>query len=83
MLERKKNIETATVGEIQKNFAKVLRGINNGKEITITKRGKPVAKTVSLGPKDKVEWPDFYSETVRLQGKPVSEILIEGRKDRF
>ena len=83
MLERKKNIETATVGEIQKNFAKVLRGINNGKEITITKRGKPVAKIVSLGPKDKVEWPDFYSETVRLQGKPVSEILIEGRKDRF
>ena len=55
MLERKKNIETATVGEIQKNFAKVLRGINNGKEIAITKRGKPVAKIVSLGPKDKVE----------------------------
>ena len=83
MLERKKNMETATVGEIQKNFAKVLRGINNGKEITITKRGKPVAKIVSLGPKDKVEWPDFYSEAFRLQGKPVSEILIEGRKDRF
>ena len=76
-------MEIATVGEIQKNFAKVLRGINNGKEITITKRGKPVAKIVALGPKDKIDWPDFYSGAVRLQGKPVSEILIEGRKDRF
>jgi len=76
-------METATVGEIQKNFAKVLRGINNGKEITITKRGRPVAKIVSLGPKDKVEWPDFYSEAISLKGKPVSEIVIKDREDRF
>jgi len=76
-------METASVGEIQKNFAKVLSGINNGKEITITKRGKPVAKIVSLGPKAEIEWPDFYSEAISLKGKPVSKIVIEGRKDRF
>ena len=76
-------METATVGEIQKNFATVLRGINNGKEITITKRGKPVAKIVSLGPKDKVDWPDFYNGAIELKGKPVSDIVIEGREDRF
>ena len=76
-------METATVGEIQKNFAKVLNGINNGEEITITKRGKPVAKIVSLGPKREIEWPDFYSEAISLKGKPVSEIVIEGREDRF
>ncbi|MCK5232400.1 MAG: type II toxin-antitoxin system prevent-host-death family antitoxin, partial [Desulfobulbaceae bacterium] len=43
---RKENMKTASVGEIQKNFAKVLSGINNGQEIIITKRGKPVARIV-------------------------------------
>ena len=76
-------MKTATVGEIQKNFAQVLRGINNGEEITITKRGKPVARIVSLGPKSEIEWPDFYSEAIELKGKTMSEIVIEGREDRF
>ena len=76
-------MKTATVGEIQKNFARVLSGINNGEEITITKRGKPVARIVSLGPKCEIDWPDFYSEALEFKGKPVSEIVIEGREDRF
>jgi prevent-host-death family protein len=76
-------MKTATVGEIQKNFARVLNGIKNGEEITITKRGKPVAKIVSLGPKSEIEWPDFHGEAIKLKGKPISEIVIEGREDRF
>ncbi|MCP4665399.1 MAG: prevent-host-death protein [Deltaproteobacteria bacterium] len=75
-------MKTATVGEIQKNFAKVLSGIHNGEEITIIKRGKPVARRVSLGPKSDIEWPDFYSEAIELKGKPLSEIVIEGREVR-
>jgi len=76
-------MKTVTVEEIQKNFSQILSGINNGKEITITKRGKPVAKIVSLGPKSEIEWPDFYCEAISLKGKPVSKIVIEGREDRF
>lgn len=74
---------TATVGEIQKNFAKVLNSIKNGEEITITKRGKPVAKVVSLGPKDEIDWPDFHAEAIELRGKQMSDIVIEGRDDRL
>ncbi len=44
-------MKTATVGEIQKNFARVLRDIRAGEEITVTRRGKPVAKISALGPK--------------------------------
>ena len=76
-------METASVGEIQKNFARVLSGITNGKEIIITKRGKPVARIVPLPPKSDIEWPDFYNEAIDLKGKPISEIVIEGREDRF
>jgi len=80
---REKNMKTASVGEIQKNFARVLSSINNGQEIIITKRGKPVARIVSLAPKSEIEWPDFYNEAIDLKGKPISEIVIEGREDRF
>ncbi len=76
-------MKTTTVGEIQKNFAKVLKNINAGEEITVTKRGKPVAIITSLGPKSNINWPDFYNEAIELEGKPVSEIIVEDRQDRF
>ena len=76
-------MKTATVGEIQKNFAKVLNSINSGEEITITKRGKPVARVISLGPKDEIDWPDFYAEAIELKGKSASDIVIEGRNERI
>ncbi|MDY7030949.1 MAG: type II toxin-antitoxin system prevent-host-death family antitoxin [Thermodesulfobacteriota bacterium] len=76
-------MKTATVGEIQKNFAGVLRNINGGEEIIITKRGKPVAKITSLGPKTEIKWPDFYNEAIELKGKPAAKIVIESREDRF
>ncbi|MBE9581800.1 MAG: type II toxin-antitoxin system prevent-host-death family antitoxin [Proteobacteria bacterium] len=76
-------MKTATVGEIQKNFARVLRDINAGEEVTVTKRGKPVARITALGPRSQIDWPDFYAEAVELKGKPASEIVIEGREGRF
>jgi len=33
--------------------------------------------------RNEIEWPDFFSEAISLEGKPVSEIVIEGREDRF
>ena len=76
-------MKTATVGDIQKNFAMILRNIRAGEEITITKRGKPVAKLTGLGPRDEIDWPDFFKETIDLKGKPMSDIVIEGREERF
>lgn len=76
-------MKTATVGEVQKNFSKILNEIHAGEEITIIKRGKPIAKLTALGPKKEIDWPDFYNEAIKLKGKPVSEIVIEDREDRF
>lgn len=76
-------MKTATVGEVQKNFGKVLRDISAGEEITITKRGKPIAKLTALGPKTEIDWPDFYAEAIELKGKSVSKIVIEDREERI
>jgi prevent-host-death family protein len=76
-------MKMATVGEIQKNFAQVLREIKAGEEIIVTRRGKPVAKIIAMGPKRSIVWPDFFDEAIEIRGKPVSEIIIEDREDRF
>jgi len=76
-------MKTASVGEIQKNFSRILKEIKAGEEIAVTRRGKPIAKITALGPKKEIDWPDFYNEAIELKGKPAGEIVIEGREDRF
>jgi len=34
-------MKTASVGEIQKNFSRILKEIKAGEEIAVTRRGKP------------------------------------------
>lgn len=80
---RSNKMENATVGEIQKNFAGVLKRIKAGEEITVVKRGVPVAKIIALGPKKKIEWPDFYKEAIKVKGQSLSDIVMSDREDRF
>jgi prevent-host-death family protein len=75
-------MKTATVGEVQKNFAEVLRDIKAGEEIIVTRRGEPVARITAIGPKRNVDWPNFFEEAIEIKGKPMSEIVVEGREDR-
>jgi prevent-host-death family protein len=76
-------METATVGQIQKNFAEVLKKIKSGEEVIVTRRGKPVAKITALGAQQNIDWPDFFQECIELKGKPLSQAIIEGREDRL
>ncbi|OGL43375.1 MAG: hypothetical protein A2161_08000 [Candidatus Schekmanbacteria bacterium RBG_13_48_7] len=76
-------MKIATVGEIQKNFANVLRRLKSGEDITVTKRGVPVAKILPVGPRKDIDWPDFYEESVDYKKKPVSDVVIEDRMDRI
>ena len=76
-------MKTATVADIQKDFAKVLREIGAGEEITVLKRGKPVAKIAAIVPKGDIDWPDFYDEAIQLEGVSISQLVLEGREDRM
>ncbi len=67
----------------KKKFAQVLKEIKAGEEIIVTKRGEPVARITAIGPKRDIDWPDFFEDAIEIKGKPVSEIVFEGREDRF
>ena len=73
-------MKTATVGEVQKHLARILKEIKAGQEIVVAKRGKPVARLVPVGPGETIEWPDFYQQALEVSGKPLSEIIMEERE---
>ncbi|MBU2646162.1 type II toxin-antitoxin system Phd/YefM family antitoxin [bacterium] len=76
-------MKTATVGEIQKNFSKVINSIGAGEEITVTRRGKAIARITAIGPTKKVDWPEFTKDAIETTGEPLSQLIANGRKERF
>jgi hypothetical protein len=42
-----------------------------------------VARNTPIGPKRNIDWPDFFEDAIEIKRKPVSEILVEEREDRF
>jgi len=76
-------MQRSTVGEVQKNFSKVLNDLHFGEEVIVTRRGKPVAKITALGARESLDLPDFFAESIELDGKSVSDLLIEGREERL
>ncbi len=84
------DMKSATVREVQHNLGTVLEKVQKGQEVTITKRGKIVAKLVPAHPRSKkLEWPDFERRLKKRfpggppLGKPLSEVILEIREERF
>jgi antitoxin (DNA-binding transcriptional repressor) of toxin-antitoxin stability system len=78
-------MKTATVREIRHDFGRVLTWIEEGEQVEITKRKRVVARLVPVKIKAKeFKWPDFAARRKKtfpngIKGKPVSEIVDEGR----
>jgi len=82
-------MKVATVADLRNRFARISQWIENGEKVEIRKRGKIFA-TISPARKKKkipVEWPDLMARLKKtfphpVKGKPLSEIISEGRGDR-
>ena len=82
------DMKTITVREVQHRLSAVLDSVRHGQSILVTKRGKPVAKIIPAEPvRGKIVWPDFEARLTALfpkgvpPGKPLSDIVSEGRGD--
>lgn len=79
---------TATVRDLRNDFARVSHWIANGQDVTITKDGKPFATLSPIQNRQSTaHWPDLAARRRRLfpgglKGKPVSEMISEGRGER-
>ncbi len=83
-------MKTATIREAQHNLSRVLRWVEHGETVEITRRKKTIAKIVpAQSPPKKIIWPDRLAELRAIYGdkpipgKPISQIISEDREDRF
>ena len=82
------NMKTTTVREVQHNLSKILRWIEDGETVAITRHKRVVAKLVPSAPKSRTTgWPDFTERMKAIwgnapAGKPASRIIIDERTER-
>ncbi|OYU98808.1 MAG: prevent-host-death protein [Verrucomicrobiales bacterium VVV1] len=82
------DMKTATIREMQHGLTAVLERVARGEEITITRRGLPVARILAATPVKKAKKPIWPDAMARLnerfpggppKGKPTSEVVAEMR----
>ena len=82
------NMKTATVRDVQHNLSKILRWIEDGEVVVITRHKRVVANLVPSAPKSRtIDWPDFTERMKAIWGnvpggKPASSIIIDERTER-
>lgn len=77
-------MKTVTVAETKAHLSEILNSLENGEEITITRRGKPVAKLTAIAPAKKplrslAELRKTVPEPVTLGTEVLSELREEQR----
>ncbi len=84
-------MQTATIREVQHHLSSVLKKVEEGEEIQVLRRSKPIARIVPLkpaGPEASADWTNHASEISRIfggrivSGQPMETIVSEGRGDR-
>ena len=70
------------IKEARGKFSSLIHQVEEGAEIILTRRGIEVARMVpSAGKTKRLPSLKKFRATIKLSGKPLSEIVIEGRKE--
>lgn len=72
------------VKEVRSKLSTLLNKVEQGEVITITRRGKKVARLVSTNTTASLPSLKEFRQTMAVSGKPMSEEIIASRKtDRY
>jgi prevent-host-death family protein len=72
-------MKTATVREVRNAFPSILRRVERGETVTITKRGKPVAAiSPAIRRKGRVSWADREKELMATFPEPLKGWTMAG-----
>ena len=74
---------TITAKEARKQFKQLVDAAERGETVTITRRGKKVARLVPAEEKGRKRLPDLsaFRASFEVKGKPLSETVIEMRRE--
>lgn len=75
------------IRQLQHHLSDVMRHVEHGEEVLITRRNRVVAKIIPAESQiERVDWPDFIGRAIAIvkkpKGEPASRIVIEDREQR-
>ena len=75
----------AGIKEMRKSFSEYINRVQKGEEVIITKRDEPVAKLVPVEKKihRTLKSHKGLRTAIKPMGKPLSEVILESREERF
>jgi len=77
----------ASIAEAQHNLNSVLKFVEHGEEVLLTRRNKVVARIVPINSENTEEWPLFSERAKKIfgkiKGKSPGQIILEDREERF
>jgi antitoxin (DNA-binding transcriptional repressor) of toxin-antitoxin stability system len=66
---------------MQHHLSEVMRHVDQGQEVLVTRRRRTVARLVPAQPEPvRIRWPDFAARTVRIKGSPLSATVLADRE---
>ncbi len=77
---------TVSIREARKHLSQLVDAAQRGESVTITRRGKQVARLGPVGPKGGRRLPDLteFRASIQVKGKPLSETVVALRdEERF
>lgn len=79
------SMRTAGIREARQNLSKLLAEVAAGEEITITDRGKPVARLIAPRLQSQLGFPDLSEFRKRMPtfNESLSDAIAADREDRF
>ena len=79
------HMKTVSLRQMQHNLSAILRQVDHGHSVLVTRRNRVVARLVpaEAAPSAKLEWPDFVSraKSIILKGVPLSQTIDEEREN--
>jgi prevent-host-death family protein len=74
---------TVSISEARKCLSELVRAAERGESISITRRGKEVARIVPSEPKRPRPLPGLteFRKSIKIKGKPLSQVVSEMRDE--
>jgi prevent-host-death family protein len=80
-------MKKASVAEVQHNLNSVLKFVEQGEKVLLTRRNKVIAKIVPVYDIENDDWPSFYERAEEMfgeiKGKDPSQIIQDDREERL
>ncbi len=80
-------MKKASVAEVQHNLNSVLKFVEQGEKVLLTRRNKVIAKIVPVYDMENDDWPSFYERAkemfVKTNGRSPEQIILDDREERI